>query len=171
MRLNDVHVRIHKHKKPRRVGRGPGSGQGKTAGRGHKGQGQLAGWTTHPAFEGGQMPLSRRVPKRGFHNRWAAVVKTVNVQVLSNLFKDGDEVTPQRLREVGLISGRFDLVKILGNGELERRLVVAAHRFSRTAVEKIQARGGHVVILPGPAPVVNKRKQRTQVGAQVKQTP
>lgn len=171
MRLNDVHVRIHKHKKPRRVGRGPGSGHGKTAGRGHKGQGQLAGWTTHPAFEGGQMPLSRRVPKRGFHNRWAKVVTAVNVGALGRLFQDGDEVTPERLRAAGLISGRFDFVKILGDGELDKRLIVSAHRFSRTAAEKIEARGGQVVILPGPAPVVNKRKQKAQASKAAQQTP
>ncbi|MCL6502515.1 MAG: 50S ribosomal protein L15 [Pirellulales bacterium] len=170
MRLHDVHQGIHKHRKPRRVGRGPGSGRGKTAGRGHKGQGQLAGWTTHPAFEGGQMPLSRRVPKRGFHNRWAAVVQAVNVGALSALFQDGEEVTPQRLREVGLISGRCDAVKILGDGELQRRLIVSAHRFSRTAAEKIQARGGQVVVLPGPAPVANKRRRQKQAGNQAQPT-
>ena len=105
------------------------------------------------------MPLSRRGPKRGFHNRWAAVVKAVNVGDLAALFQDGEQVTPQRLREVGLLSGRFDFVKILGDGELDKRLIVSAHRFSRTAAEKIQARGGQIVVLPGPAPLVKKRKQ------------
>ena len=102
MNLHDVNKGIKKNKRRRRVGRGPGSGWGKTSGRGHKGQGQLAGWTTHPAFEGGQMPLSRRIPKRGFNNRWARLVKSVNVGDLNEVFADGTEVTGELLAEVGL---------------------------------------------------------------------
>jgi large subunit ribosomal protein L15 len=98
MNLNDANRGISKHKKRRRVGRGKGSGWGKTSGRGHKGQGQLAGWTMHPAFEGGQMPLARRVPKRGFHNRWGRSVGIVNLGDLEKSFNAGDEVNLQSLR-------------------------------------------------------------------------
>ena len=161
MNLHDVNKGIKKNKRKRRVGRGPGSGWGKTSGRGHKGQGQLAGWTTHPAFEGGQMPLSRRVPKRGFNNQWALTVKCVNVGDFDELFKDGDEVTPDKLRELNLAKTRYDVLKILGDGELTRKLKVSAHRFSKSALEKIQQAGGEAIILPGIAPVV-KRETRTK---------
>lgn len=161
MQLHDVHKGIKKHKKRRRVGRGPGSGWGKTSGRGHKGQGQLAGWSAHPAFEGGQMPLSRRVPKRGFHNRGAKDVLIVNVGDLNDAFKAGDEVTPALLQERDLAKGPFDLLKVLGDGDLSKKLKISAHRFSKSALEKIQAAGGEAVVLPGPAPVVkNVKKQR-----------
>lgn len=153
MNLHDVNRGIKKHKKRRRVGRGPGSGHGKTSGRGHKGQGQLAGWTTHPAFEGGQMPLSRRVPKRGFHNRWARTVKVVNVGDLHEWFNDGDAVTAESLAALGQLNGRFDVLKVLGDGELGKKLKVSAHRFSRSAEEKIRAAGGEALVLAGPAPV------------------
>ena len=162
MNLNDVHRGIKKHKKLKRVGRGPGSGHGKTSGRGHKGQGQLAGWTTHPAFEGGQFPASRRVPKRGFNNRFALVIKAVNISALNEAFKSGDHVTLDKLRTLGLAAGRFDQLKILGNGELTKKLKIDAHRFSQSALDKIQAAGGEAVVLPGKAPVVKgERKKRT----------
>jgi len=163
MNLNDVNRGIHKHKKLKRVGRGPGSGHGKTSGRGHKGQGQLAGWTSHPAFEGGQFPVSRRVPKRGFNNRFALVVKAINVSALNELFKSGDEVTVESLRGTGLANGRFDVLKILGNGELTKKLKISAHRFSETALAKIQKAGGEAVVLPGKAPVV-KGERRKKAG-------
>jgi large subunit ribosomal protein L15 len=108
MNLSQVNEGIHKHKKPKRVGRGPGSGHGKTAGRGHKGQGQLAGWTQSSVFEGGRMPLVRRIPKRGFHNQWGADVAIVNVGQLNDAFDAGAEVTPERLVDSGLVKGRFD---------------------------------------------------------------
>jgi len=93
MKLSDINRGIHKHKKRKRVGRGAGSGHGKTSGRGHKGQGQLAGWSASPIFEGGASPLIRRIPKRGFHNAWAKIVVAVNVGALEESFKAGDEVT------------------------------------------------------------------------------
>lgn len=159
MNLHDVNRGIHKNKKRTRIGRGPGSGHGKTAGRGNKGQGQLAGWTAHPAFEGGQMPLSRRVPKRGFHNRWALVVRSLNVGDLNDAFQDGAEVTPESLAAAGHLKGRYDVLKFLGDGELTKKLKVSAHRFSKTALEKIRSAGGEAIVLPGKAPVVkNKRK-------------
>lgn len=161
MKLNDVNRGISKHKKRRRIGRGKGSGWGKTSGRGHKGQGQLAGWTMHPAFEGGQMPLARRVPKRGFNNRWAVTIEAVNVGALDKVFKDGDEVNLAALQANNLCKGVFDQLKILGDGELTKKLKISAHRFSKTALEKIQKAGGEAVVLPGPAPVVkNKAKKK-----------
>ena len=98
MNLSDVNRGIHKHKKRKRVGRGPGSGHGKTSGRGHKGQGQLAGWSAPAIFEGGASPLIRRIPKRGFHNAFAKVVMAVNVGDLNDCYADGDEVTLESLR-------------------------------------------------------------------------
>src|SRR4051812_37454531 len=98
MNLDGVHKGIHKNKRRLRIGRGPGSGRGKTSGRGHKGQGQLAGWSAHPVFEGARMPLVRRIPKRGFHNQWGRTVASVNVGRLEELFSAGDEVTPEILR-------------------------------------------------------------------------
>lgn len=160
MNLHDVNKGIKKHRKRRRIGRGPGSGWGKTSGRGHKGQGQLAGWTSHPAFEGGQMPLSRRIPKRGFNNRWAETIKAINVATLNELFEDGAEVTIEVLQARGALKGRFDQLKVLGNGELTRKLKISAHRFSKSALEKIQAAGGEAVVLPGKAPVVKVTRKK-----------
>lgn len=166
MNLHDVHRGIKKHKKRLRVGRGIGSGRGKTAGRGHKGQGQLAGWTAHPAFEGGQMPLSRRVPKRGFNNRWAPQVKTVNLGDLEQWCEAGAEVTPETLEALGRVKGRYDVFKVLGDGELTKKLKISAHRFSKSALEKIKAAGGEAVVLPGKAPVVKQpRKQKAKAKA------
>jgi large subunit ribosomal protein L15 len=161
MNLNDIHRGIQKHKKPKRLGRGPGSGHGKTAGRGHKGQRSRAGSSMRPTFEGGQMPLVRRVPKRGFNNRWALTVGVVNVGDLENCFQAGDEVNLQTLRAKSLAGGRFDVLKILGDGELTKKLTVTAHRFSRSAREKIESAGGQAVVLPGKKPVV-KNKQKSK---------
>ena len=138
MNLNDIHRGIKKYKKRKRVGRGTGSGRGKTCGRGHKGQGSRAGYSVHPTFEGGQMPLVRRIPKRGFHNRWAPTVAIVNLRDLESRFDDGDEVNPETLRANNLAKGRYDLLKVLAAGELTKRLKVSAHKFSQQAVEKIE---------------------------------
>lgn len=159
MNLSDIHRGIKKHKKRLRIGRGLGSGRGKTAGRGHKGQGQLAGWTAHPAFEGGQMPLVRRVPKRGFNNQWALTVKAVNVGELESWFEGGAEVTIESLRATGKVKGRFDVLKILGDGELKKKLKISAHRFSKSALEKINAAGGEALVLPPKAPVEKGKKK------------
>ena len=132
-----------KHAK-KRVGRGPGSGTGKTSGRGHKGQGSRSGGGVRPGFEGGQMPLTRRVPKRGFHNPFRTTYTPVNLDGLG-LFEAGQEVSPDLLREKGLL-GR-GLVKILGRGELDKPLTVKAHGFSRSAREKIEAAGGRAEVL------------------------
>lgn len=128
----------------RRVGRGPGSGLGKTSGRGHKGQRSRAGGGVPRWFEGGQMPLQRRLPKRGFTNIFKKRYALVAVEAL-NRFDDGEEVTLERLKEERLVKKARDEVKILGDGELTRRLKVHAHRFSKTAEEKILAAGGEVV--------------------------
>lgn len=154
MNLHDVNRGIHKHKKRKRVGRGVGSGHGKTSGRGHKGQGALAGWTAPPIFEGGASPLIRRIPKRGFNNAWAEVVFVVNVGDLEAAYKAGQEVTLESLREKHLAKGRFDQLKILGEGELTKKLKISAHRFSQTALDKIAKAGGEAIVLPGKKPVV-----------------
>lgn len=148
MILDDVHRGIQKRRKRRRVGRGPGSGHGKTSGRGHKGYGSRAGASRRPGFEGGQMPLFRRVAKRGFNNKaFADVVAIINIATLERVFAKGDVVSVEVLRERGLAKGRFDELKILGQGELTKKLTVEAHRFSKSAVEKIEAAGGTVTVI------------------------
>ena len=162
MNLNDVHRGINKNKKRKRVGRGPGSGHGKTSGRGHKGQGQLAGWSAHPVFEGARMPLVRQIPKRGFHNRWGREVSAVNLGDLDRVFKNGDDVTPETLRDTGLVTGRYEFLKVLGGGELTKKLKISAHRFSKSAREKIAGAGGEVIELPGPKPIVKAKRAAPQ---------
>ena len=164
MNLNDVHRGITKYKKRRRIGRGPGSGHGKTSGRGHKGQKSRAGFSQSPVFQGGAMPLVRRIPKRGFNNQFALQVVAVNVSDLEERFEAGEEVTPESLRERSLAKARHDVLKILGDGELTKKLKVSAHRFSKSAREKIEKAGGEVVVLPGKAPVV-KNKMGTSKAA------
>ncbi len=161
MNLNDIHRGIRKNKQRKRVGRGPGSGHGKTSTRGHKGQGSRAGYSSLAVFEGGQMPLVRRIPKRGFNNRWAEQVAIVNLGLLEKHFKDREEVSPESLEEKGLLKGHYDLLKVLGNGELTKNLKVSAHRFSQSATEKIEKAGGQTIVLPGKAPVV-KNKMRNK---------
>lgn len=124
-----------------RVGRGRASGKGKTAGRGHKGQMSRAGATHKPLFEGGQMPFYRKLPKRGFTNFTRKTIVPVNLDDL-NVFDDGAEVSIELLMEKGLVNGRFDGVKILGSGEVEKKLTVKVNGFSASAKEKIEAAGG-----------------------------
>lgn len=126
----------------KRVSRGPGSGVGKTAGRGHKGQKARSGGRVKPWFEGGQMPLQRRLPKRGFRPYKRTEYQVVNLRDLGRVV--GDEATPETMKEAGLIGSLRRPVKILGEGELDRALKVAAHAFSRTAREKIESAGGAV---------------------------
>lgn len=130
----------------RRVGRGIGSGLGKTAGRGHKGQKARSGGGVRRGFEGGQMPLVRRIPKRGFTNELRKEMAVVNVKDL-NRFEEGEVVTPERLKEVGLVKKINHGVKVLGDGELTKRLTVKAHRFSEAARQKIEAAGGQVEVI------------------------
>ncbi len=145
MIIDDVHRGIQKHRKRKRIGRGTGSGSGKTAGRGHKGYGSRAGSSRRIGHEGGQMPLFRRIAKRGFNNKqFAEKVAIVNVSALERAFDDGALVNPASLAEKGLAKGRLDVIKILANGILTKKLIVHAHRFSQAAEEKIVASGGTV---------------------------
>ena len=151
MIIDDVHRGILKRKKRKRIGRGPGSGHGKTSGRGHNGYGSRAGSSRRVGHEGGQMPLFRRLAKRGFSNkRFALVVAIVNVSALDKAFEDGATVNLETLAEKGLAKGRFDVIKVLGNGSLTKNLTVQAHRFSKTAEEKIAASGGTVEKIVSP---------------------
>jgi len=134
------------NKRIKRVGRGTGSGHGKTSTRGHKGQKARSGGGVRPGFEGGQMPLQRRLPKRGFTNIFKKEYAIVNIRDL-NVFLDGTEVTPELLQEAGLVKKYKDGIKILGDGELEKKLVVKAHKVSQQAEEKITARGGRVEVI------------------------
>jgi large subunit ribosomal protein L15 len=161
MNLSDIHRGVHTAKPRKRLGRGIGSGQGKTAGRGHKGQGARNGVSFSPIFQGGTMPLVRRIPKRGFNNRWAKTVAVVNVGDLNEAFKSGDQVTPESLAaNTNLAKGTYDELKILGNGEVTKKLKVSAHRFSESAKEKIEKAGGQAIVLPGKAPVVKVKPPR-----------
>jgi large subunit ribosomal protein L15 len=126
----------------KRVGRGQGSGNGKTAGRGHKGAQSRSGYKQKRGFEGGQMPLHRRLPKRGFLNPFRKEFAVVNLDLLAEAFEAGTVVTPDLMRERGLLRGRNLPVKVLGRGEITKALTVQAHRFSGTAVQKIAAAGG-----------------------------
>ena len=134
-----------KHSK-KRIGRGQGSGQGKTAGRGHKGAKSRSGFKHKRGFEGGQMPLHRRVPKRGFHNLFREEFQVVNLDTLGERFDAGTDVTPELLRERGVI-GRNGPVKVLARGEIAKALTVRAHKFSGKAAEKIAAAGGRAEVL------------------------
>jgi len=135
-----------KHAK-KRVGRGQGSGNGKTAGRGHKGAKSRSGFKHKRGFEGGQMPLHRRVPKRGFHNPFRVEYLVVNLDTLAEVFEAGTSVTPDLLRERGLVRKATGLVKILGRGEITKVLTVHAHKFSESAVKKIAAAGGTTEVI------------------------
>ena len=129
-----------------RKGRGPGSGNGKTAGKGHKGQNARSGGGVRPGFEGGQIPLYRKLPKRGFHNKFATNYAIVNVSAL-NVFEDGAVVTTEALLEKRIIRKTLDGLKVLGNGELTKKLTVQANVFSATAKEKIEAAGGKTEVV------------------------
>ncbi len=146
MKLHEIQAPPGANKRTKRVGRGPGSGHGKTSTRGHKGQKSRSGGGIRPGFEGGQMPLQRRLPKRGFTNIFKKEYVIVNIQEL-NIFDDGTEVTIELMQDVGMVKGVKDGVKILGNGELQKQLTVKAHRFSKQAEEKISARGGKAEVI------------------------
>jgi large subunit ribosomal protein L15 len=141
MKLHELKPAEGSRKERNRVGRGIGSGNGKTAGRGHNGQNSRSGGGTRLGFEGGQNPLYRRLPKRGFTNPTRKVFAILNLDQL-NRFEDGTEVTPELLLETGIVSNEKDGIKILGNGMLEKKLTVKANKFSASAVEAIEAAGG-----------------------------
>ncbi|RUL85398.1 50S ribosomal protein L15 [Tautonia sociabilis] len=149
MQLHDVHEGIHKHKKRKRVGRGPGSGHGKTSTKGHKGHSSRQGYKQHPLAEGGQMPIIRRVPTRGFTNgRFKKDFAILNLDLLEAFFDSGDTVDEAILRAKRLVKGRHDDgLKILGDGTLTKKLTVKAQKFSKTAVEKITTAGGSIEVV------------------------
>ena len=165
MNLNDIHRGVKKNRARKRLGRGIGSGHGKTAGRGHKGQWARNGVSFLSIFQGGTMPLVRRIPKRGFNNRFAKTVLIVNVGDLNGAFKSGDKVTPETLAAANLVQGKYDELKILGNGEVTKKLKISAHRFSQAATDKITAAGGEAIVLAGKAPVVKGQKKVAKAGS------
>ena len=145
--LNNLHPDKGSTHKKKRVGRGPGSGLGKTAGRGHKGQKSRSGYSSKAGFEGGQMPLQRRLPKRGFTNIFKKEWIETSLAKIEENFSAGDEITPEILHERGLIKkAKHDLV-ILGTGEISKALTIKAHRFTKTAKEKIEKAGGTAEII------------------------
>ena len=146
MKLHELSPAPGSVKKAFRVGRGIGSGNGKTSGRGHKGQGSRSGGGVRPGFEGGQMPLQRRIPKRGFNNKWATRYAIVNLSDL-NRFEDGATINQKALVEAGLLKKTLDGVKILGNGKLSKKLNVTASAFSQSAKEKIEQAGGKAEVI------------------------
>ena len=147
MKLHELTPAAGSKKEVRRIGRGPASGQGKTAGKGHKGQLARAGKGMRAGFEGGQMPLQRRLPKRGFNNIFAKEIVTVNVSDLEKCFKSGDTVDAKALIEAGLIKKEMDGVKVLGNGELKKKLTVKVNAYSEAAKTKIEAAGGKAEVV------------------------
>ena len=148
MKLHELAPSAGATKKRKRIGRGPGSGHGKTATKGHKGLLARAGGGKRPGFEGGQMPLARRVPKFGFANPFRVTYSIVNLRSLANL-GTANEVTPQTLVDARLIKRKSQPVKILGHGEMNRPMVIQAHKFSKSAEEKIRAAGGRAEVIAG----------------------
>ena len=146
MRLHELKKPEGSTKAPKRIGRGQGTGQGTTAGRGMNGQNSRSGGGVRLGFEGGQMPLYRRLPKRGFNNKWAKEYAEVNIKDL-NKFDDGATVDVAALIEKGIVKKALDGVKVLGNGELEKKLTVKAAKFSKSAAEKIEKAGGKAEVI------------------------
>ena len=145
MKLHELHPAEGSTSAQKRLGRGSGSGLGKTSGKGHKGAKARSGGGTRPGFEGGQMPLYRRVPKRGFNNVFGTEYAEVNVERLE-VFEDGAVVSPVELIQAGILKNVQDGVKILGNGEITKKLTVQANKFTASAKEKIEAAGGKVEV-------------------------
>lgn len=146
MRLHDLRPAEGSTKSKKRVGRGTGSGLGTTAGRGMNGQNSRSGGGVRPGFEGGQMPLFRRIPKRGFNNKFKKQWTVVNVEIL-NEFEDGTEITPEVLLQTGVVSKLSYGLKILGDGELNKKLTVKANKFTQSAISKIEAAGGKAEVI------------------------
>ena len=146
MKLHDLKPAVGATTAPKRLGRGTGSGLGKTSGKGHKGAKARSGGGKGPGFEGGQIPLMRRIPKRGFTNKFRTEYCAINVDRL-NIFEDGQVVTPVELIEAGITKNILDGVKIMGNGELTKKLTVKANKFTASAKEKIEAAGGKAEVI------------------------
>jgi len=142
MKLHELAPAASSTKENFRKGRGAGSGNGKTAGKGHKGQNARSGGGVRPGFEGGQIPLSRRLPKRGFNNVFAKEYAIINVETINNAFNDGDVVNAETLKAAGVLKNALDGVKVLGRGEITKKVTVQASKFSASAKEKIEAVGG-----------------------------
>ena len=147
MKLHELSPVEGSKKKSKRIGRGHGSGWGKTAGKGHKGQKARSGGSIRPGFEGGQMPLQRRVPKRGFNNIFAKNVVAVNLSALNRKFNDGDTVDVETLRAAGVVKNGFDAVKVLGNGKIDKKLNVKVSAYSESAKAAIEAAGGKAEVI------------------------
>ena len=148
MKLNELKYTKGSKKDIKRLGRGSSSGTGKTSGRGENGQNSRSGGGVRVGFEGGQLPLYRRLPKRGFNNaRFRTEYATINLSDLNKYFNDGEEVTPEILKEKGIIKQQLCGVKVLGNGELEKKLTIKANRFSSSAVTKIESAGGKAEVI------------------------
>ncbi len=147
MKLSELKYNYGSKKDIKRLGRGSSSGTGKTSGKGQKGQNARSGGGVRPGFEGGQLPLYRRLPKRGFSNAmFKKVYAVINVSDL-NMFDEGTVVTPELLKEMGIIKNALSGIKVLGNGEIEKKLEVRAHKFSETAKQKIEAAGGKAEVM------------------------
>jgi large subunit ribosomal protein L15 len=157
--LNNLHAAEGSTHKKKRLGRGPGSGLGKTAGRGNKGQKSRSGYSGKVGFEGGQMPLHRRLPKRGFTNIFKKEWIEVSLSSIDKHFETGDEVTPQLLHDRGLIKKAKHDVVVLGTGELTKALRIAAHRFTKSAREKIERAGGAATLIERTAPQADEGEQ------------
>jgi large subunit ribosomal protein L15 len=158
MRLHDLRPLPGARRRKKRFGCGESSGHGKTSTRGNKGQKARSGGAIRPGFEGGQMPLYRRLPKKGFNNSmFQDVIVAVNVSTLNEAFEDGAVVNEESLRAAKLLRGKFDAIKILGDGDLKRKLTVQVNQVSASAKEKIEKAGG-TVTLPEPKPAVQKGK-------------
>ena len=147
MKLHELEKNIGATHAKKRIGRGPGSGLGKTSGRGQKGQKARSGASINPVFEGGQLPLYRRIPKRGFKNaKFRTRYATINLDAL-NIFEDGALVTPAVLKEKGIIKNQLDGIKVLGNGKLTKKLTIQANKFSESALEKINSSGSKAEVI------------------------
>ena len=147
MKLHELEKNIGATHAKKRVGRGSGSGLGKTSGRGQKGQKARSGGSINPVFEGGQLPLYRRIPKRGFTNaKFKTVYAVINLADL-NVFEDGTVVTPALLKETGLVKNQLDGIKVLGNGKLEKKLTIQANKFSTSALDKIKESGSKAEVI------------------------
>jgi len=157
MNLSNLRAPRKANENKKRVGRGMGSGMGKTSTRGHKGQGSRSGSSTMRGFEGGQMPLHRRLPKRGFTNIFKTEYELVNLDRLAALRES--EITPEVLRKAGVVSSKKSLIKVLGDGDLSTALTVHAHKFSKSAQEKIEKAGGKVMQLSVVGPQLSETKQ------------
>lgn len=147
MKLHSMYPNEGATKTRKRVGRGPGSGLGKTSGKGHKGQNARSGGGVRPGFEGGQLPLFRRLPKRGFSNApFKIEYAVINLSDLNN-FEDGAIITPELLKDMGLVKNQLNGIKVLGNGTLEKKVIVKAHKFSDVAKEQIEKLGGKAEVI------------------------